>query len=171
MNTQVSQNFDIREFVCKRLFALFGINSTWFINPKMVNIAEFYKTFFTHYFKKKYGNDKVVNVLIRINNWHTGGSKQWSGVRLKECEQYKEFSQHSFFNGFDCEIIIVFKDGTQKEVDYKEIHEVIQANEAEFMANGVTCIESIEFAPGWLHTDGRWIPNQKHILIVKTSNK
>jgi hypothetical protein len=70
-------------------------------------------------------------------------------------------------NAFDCEMYIVFTDGTKKEVDYKEIHEVIQINEAEFMANGVSCIESIEIATGWLHTDFRWIPDAKEILIVK----
>lgn len=165
--SKISVNYDIREFVPKRIYDKFGASSTWFINPKTVKIAEFYKSFFTTYFKKKYGNDKVKEVLIVMNNWHTGGTKQFSVLRLKECAEFKELSQHSFINGFDCEIIIVFSDGTKKEVDYNEIHNVIHANEAEFMANGVTCIEDVSIASGWLHTDFRWIPNQTKILVVK----
>lgn len=165
--SKISQNFDIREWVPKRIYDKFGASSTWFINPKAVKVAEFYKSFFTTYFKKKLGNDKVKEVLIVVNNWHTGGPRQYSHVRLKESSDFKEFSQHTLMNGFDCEIIIVFMDGTKKEVDYKEIHEVIQANEAEFMANGVTCVEDVSIASGWLHTDFRWIPNQTKILIVK----
>ncbi len=164
---KVSENFDVREFVPKRIWDAWGQSSTWFINPLSVKIAEFYKSFFTSYFKKKLGNEIVKGVIIVINNWHTGGSKQWSGLRLKECPEHKELSQHSFKNGFDCEIFIVYADGKKEEVNYKEIHEIIQTNQAEFLANGVTCIESIEYAPGWIHTDFRWIPNQKNILIVK----
>lgn len=162
-----SQNFDIREFIPKRIWDKFGTSSTWFVNPLMVRVAEFYKSFFTTYYKNKYGNDKVKEVLIVINNWHIGGAKQWSGVRLVDCPEHKEFSQHSFKNAFDCEIIIVFTDGKKQEADYKEIHQVIQANEKEFMANGVTCVEDVAIASGWLHTDFRWIYDQKHILIVK----
>lgn len=165
--TKISLNFEIQDFVPKRIYDAFGSSSTWFINPLMVKVAEFYKSFFTTYFKKKYGNDKVKEVLIVINNWNKGGTKQFSAIRLKECPEYKELSQHALKNGFDCEIIIVFSDGTKKEADYNEIHQVIHANEAEFMANGVTCIEDVAIASGWLHTDFRWIPNQTKILVVK----
>lgn len=160
-------NFDVREFVPKSIYDKFGVNSTWFVSEKAVKCAEFYKSFFIQYYKEKLGNDKVKTVLIVINNWHTGGTKQFSGFRPPDCNEGVSLSQHRFINAFDCEIIIVMSDGTKVEADYKEIHEVIQANEAEFMANGVSRIESVEIAKGWLHTDFAWIPNQKEILIVK----
>jgi len=69
-------------------------------------------------------------------------------------------------NAFDCEIFIVMVNGDRVEVDYKEIHKVIKENEAEFLANGVTTIEDVSIASGWLHSDCRYIPNQKKILIV-----
>lgn len=165
--TKISLNYKAQDFVPKRIYDKFGASSTWFINPKAVKVAEFYKSFFTTYFKNKFGNDKVKEVKIVINNWSEGGTKQFSGLRLKECAEFKELSQHSLMNGFDCEIMIYFTDGKVLEANYKEIHEVIHANEAEFMANGVTCIEDVSIASGWLHTDFRWIPNQTKILVVK----
>lgn len=171
MSTQISKSFDIREFVPKSIYDVWGERSTWFVNPLCVKVAEFYKSFFLTYYKNKLGNDKVSNVLIVVNNWHTGGVRQFSAIRPPYEKTGAELSQHRFNNAFDCEIIIVFADGKRQEADYNEIHKVIQANEAEFMANGVTCVESVEIATGWLHTDFRWIPNQKHILIVKPSNK
>src|SRR3990167_10397855 len=145
---KISQNFDIREFVPKRVWDKFGLNSTWFVNEKAVKVAEFIKSFFTTYYKKKLGNDKVQTVLVVINNWHTGGTKQFCGLRLKECVEYKEFSQHSFMNAIDPELYIKFTDGTIKEVDYVEIHKVIHEHESEFLANGITSIEDVSIAVG-----------------------
>lgn len=165
---KVSQNFDIREFVPKHIWDQFGEKSLWFVNPKIVKIAEFYKSFWLTYFKKKYGNDKVINVLIQVNTWHTGGAQQWRGLRTDKCTEGAENSQHRYMNAFDCEIIIVFADGTRIEAEYKEVHQVIQANEIEFMANGVTTVEDVSIATGWLHTDTRYQgSDKKHILIVK----
>lgn len=163
---KVSKNFDVREFVPKHIWEQFGTNSTWFVNPKIVKIAEFYKSFWLAYYKRKLGNDKVTNVLIQVNTWLTGGPQQWRGLRTAKCTEGADNSQHRYMNAFDCEIIIVMADGSRVEADYKEIHQVIKANETEFMANGVTCVEDVKIASGWLHTDCRWIPEQKNILIV-----
>lgn len=164
---KISQNFDIREFVPKSTFQKYGVNSTWFVSEKSVKCAEFYKSFFTSYYKNKLGNDKVKSVLIVINNWHIGGVKQYSGYRPPEYTEGAKESQHRAFNAFDCEIWIVFNDGTKKEVDYNEIHQIIKDNESEFMANGVTRVEDVSIATRWLHTDFAFIPNQKNILVVK----
>lgn len=164
---KISQNFDVREFIPKHIYDSFKENSTWFVNQKCVKLAEFYKSFFTTYFKNKLGNDKVKTVLIVINDWHTGGTKQWSGLRTPEFTKGAKNSQHRYMNAFDCEIWIVFSDGTKQEVDYKEIHQVIKSNESEFMANGLTCVEDVRDATGWLHSDFRFDPDQTNILIVR----
>lgn len=163
---KVSQNFDVREFVPRHIWDQFGEKSTWFVNPKIVKIAEFYKSFWFTHFKKTY-SDKLKSVSININTWHIGGDKQWRGIRTVKCTEGTENSQHRYMNAFDCEIILNFNDGTKKEVDYKNIHDVIQVNETEFLANGVTTIEDVSIATGWLHTDCRWIVDQRKILIVK----
>lgn len=163
---KVSENFDVREFVPKSVFLKRGINSTWFVSQKAIAVAEFYKEFYTNYYKVKFPG-KVSHVEIVINNWHIGGNKQYSGYRPPDCTEGAKESQHRCANAFDCEIIIVFLDGTKKEVDYKEIHKVIQENEALFLSKGITTIEDVSIAAGWLHTDFRYIPNQTKILIVK----
>jgi hypothetical protein len=163
---KISQNFDVREFVPRHIWTKFQEKSVWFVNPKIVSIAEFYKSFFTTYYKKKLGNDVVRTVAIVVNNWHIGGIQQWRGLRTDKCTQGAENSQHRYMNAFDTEMFIVYADGKRIEVDYKEIHKVIQENETEFLANGVTTIEDLKIASGWLHTDCRWIPDQTKILIV-----
>jgi hypothetical protein len=60
----------------------------------------------------------------------------------------------------------VFHDGKREEVDYIEIHKIIQEYESTFIEAGVSRIEDVKIAKGWLHTDTAWIPNQKKILIV-----
>lgn len=162
---KVSQHFDARELVPRHIWEQFGENSTWFISDKIVHILEFYKSFWYTYYKKK--DDRVKAVLIRVNNWHTGGGKQWSGLRTARCTEGAANSQHRYKSAVDCEIVIQMADGSVTEADYKEVHRVILENEREFMANGVTCIEDPAIATGWLHSDTRWVFDQKHILVVK----
>jgi len=164
---KLSANFDLREFVPPEIFNQFGTNSIWFINAKIVALAEFYKDFFFHYYTQKFGPGKIKSVLIIVNDWHTGGSKRYRGFRMPDCSEGGKLSQHKFGNAFDCDIIIVLNDGTRAEADYKEVQQIILLNEALFMSKGLTTIESIEFAPTWLHSDCRYIPIQTNILVVK----
>lgn len=168
MYTRLSKNFLVVEFVPKHIWDRFKEKSIWFVNPKIVAIAEFYKTFWLTYYKNKLGNSNVLNVLIQVNTWHMGGQQQWRGLRTAKCTEGAENSQHRYMNAFDCEIIIVMADGSRVEANYVEVHQVIKLNETEFMANGVTTVEDVKIATGWLHTDCRWVPEQKNILIVGT---
>jgi hypothetical protein len=162
---KISENFDLREFVPKSTFQKYGANARWFVRLLIVTIAEFYKEFFTNYYKLKYPG-KVSHVVITINNWHVGGTKQYSGYRPPEYTEGAKESQHRLANAFDCEITIVFLDGTRQEVDYVEVHKVIKENEALFLSKGVTTVEDVSIAKGWLHTDCRWT-GLSIILIVK----
>lgn len=168
---QISQHFDVRELVPKHIWDQFGVKSTWFVNPRIIHILEFYKSFWLAYYKKKYlaihGEDRVKSVLIRVNNWHTGGEYQWRGIRTDQCTEGGRNSQHRYKDGVDCEILVNFIDGSRIEADYKEVHKVVLDNEREFMSHGVTCVEDPAIATGWLHSDCRWIMDQKHILVVK----
>lgn len=163
---KISENFDVREFVSRQVYNKFGINSTWFVRKQTVETAEFYKEFFRQYYQLKHPG-LVKNVLIVVNNWHTGGVKQYSGYREPECTEGATNSQHRISNAFDCEIWTVYNDGTKKEADYTEIHQVIKDNEQLFLSKGITCVEDVSIASGWLHTDFRWIPVQTKILVVK----
>ncbi len=162
---KVSPNFDIREFVPPEIWIRFGENSTWFIDEKTVKVAEFYKDFFSRYFKNKIGQE-LKAVIIKVNDWQWGGPRKYSGFRPPDCTTGVALSQHRFKSAFDCEIILVFHSGRREEVDYLEIHKIIQEYEQTFLENGVSRIESVKIATGWLHTDTAWIPHQKKIKIV-----
>jgi hypothetical protein len=162
---KVATNFDIREFVPKSIWDRFGTSSVWFINKRVINLAQFYKDFFTKYYKNQL--DNVKTVLIVVNTWHyIKGGHQYRGFRPPAYTKGAKLSQHRFGKGFDCDIIIVFEDGTRQEVNYSEIHDIINEYEEMFIEAGLTTLESVKDAPTWLHSDCRWIINQVHILTV-----
>ena len=163
---KVSENFDVREFVPKSIYDKFGANSVWFVTKKQIEVAEFYKEFWTAYFKRKYPNE-IQNVFIEINTYlYRQGGTNYRGYRPCDYKEGATYSQHRLSNAFDCEIIIAFKSGKKIESDYNEVHKVIKENNALFLSKGITTVESVKIAKGWLHTDFRNIPNQTQILIV-----
>lgn len=166
---KVSKNFDIREFIPKSIWSRFGTNSTWFVSEKVVKLAQFYKDFFTaHYKHNDQSGKEVDSVIITVNTWHykTGGH-EYRGFRPPNSRTGASLSQHKFCNAFDCDVHIKYTDGTRKEADYKYIHKVIKDNEEEFMSHGLTTLESVKDAPTWLHSDCRWMPDRKTILVVR----
>lgn len=162
---KISPNFDIREFVPPEIWDRFGESSTWFIDKKTVDVAEFYKDFFSRYFRNKVGQE-LKAVIIKVNDWQWNGPRKYSGFRPPDCTVGVSLSQHRFKSAFDCKIILVFHSGRREEVDYKEIHKIIKDYEDTFMENGVSRIEDVKIAKTWLHTDTAWIPHQKKIMIV-----
>lgn len=164
-NTRVSPNFKVKEWLSKsalKMIAQNGFSPLWFINPILVNLAEFYKSFFYKYYKAKYPNLKDVLIIINTSGYQTRGARL--DVDITSGSKY---SFHKFLMGFDCEIKLLFNDGTKKEVDYKEIHRLIYENEDLFLKQGLTTIESIKITKGtgWLHSDIRyWGDNRIHTV-------
>lgn len=162
---KVSTNFDIREFVPRSIWNRWGKDSTWFVSEQVVKLAQFYKDFFTKYYKNKY--DDVESVSIVVNTWYYGGTLQYRGFRPPSYTKGAKLSQHRFCNAFDCDIVVKFKDGRKQEADYAEIHDVINEYNGIFMQNGLTAVESVKDAPTWLHSDCRWMPNRTTIKTFK----
>ena len=83
---------------------------------------------------------------VTINNWWTGGSRQWSGIRTPKSEYYSRLSQHGdFCNASDK----LFAGASAAEVE-KDIKE----NFVElYKPLGMTCLES---GVTWTHTDMRY---------------
>lgn len=162
-NTAIAENFIIKEFVSLKFLnfcKLKGFHPSWFISKKMVGLAQFYKVFFTAYYKKKYPNLKTVSIQINTGGWQTRGYRD----PMDRSKNGAKHGQHNFFNAFDCEIILVFNDGRRVEADYIEIHAIIYANESLFLEAGLTTIESVKMTTGkgWLHSDGRWWLGQEN---------
>lgn len=140
---EISEHFDIREFIPPEIWSKFGTQSRWFVRPEIVNFAEFVRN---HFGKS-----------VTINNWHTGGSFHYRGLRTPECTEGAANSQHRYMNAIDLNVSGMTSD---------EVYDHILANEKLFMEAGLTTLEDKAMTKGWTHCDFRNTGLDK-ILIVK----
>ena len=82
--------------------------------------------------------------VLTVNNWHLGGSREWSGLRTKESPYFSQYSQHTFGRAFDC----IFKEVSANEVRQDIIAGYDSDQDFEF-------INAIELGTSWLHFDVR----------------
>lgn len=136
----VSEHFVIQEFVPPQIYEQFKENSIWFINPKVIAIAEFVRSFF----KKP----------VTINNWHTGGTYTESGFRMPNTLTGAKLSAHKRGCAIDIKM---------PGVNYNDVRKAILDNEKLFMDAGITTIE--DGTQTWLHVDCRYT-NLNKILVV-----
>ena len=88
---------------------------------------------------------------VTINNWWNGGERNWSGIRTPDSPFYSRTSQHSWGRASDK----IFANVTPQEVrEYIKIH---------WKKLGVTAIEE---NVGWVHSDVRYVKDQKELLLV-----
>jgi len=139
---QVRPDFDLREFVPPSVWEAFGAASRWFLDPRMLDLAQFYRDYF--------------DASVTVNTWAWNGRFKERGFRLPDTNTGARLSQHKFGRAFDCNIA-----GMTPE----EVRERIMDNEALFMDKGLTTLESGEIAKTWVHSDIR-TTTQDSILIV-----
>ena len=141
---QISKNFLLQEFVPKAIYKLYEGKSTWFINPKIIQIAQ----------ELRYAS----GVPIIINNWHIGGVYNQSGYRVPETVIGAKLSQHKLGNAIDVR---------SNEVTPIELMNVVLSKKDLFMQLGLTAMEDVTATKSWLHLDCRFVPQQKEIIIFK----
>jgi hypothetical protein len=139
---KVSNNFTIQEFVPKAVYEQWGVSSMWFVDPRIISLAQF--------FRDHFGSS------ITINNWHTGGKYSERGFRLPDTKTGGALSQHKFGRAVDMSI-----SGQTPETIFKEVKE----NENLFLAKGLTTVENPEFTPSWFHVDIR-VTGLNKLLVV-----
>lgn len=139
---KISENFLIQEFVPKAIYEQFGSKSIWFIDKKLITIAEFLRSF--------------LSSPVTINNWHVGGSYSESGYRVPDTTTGGKLSQHKLKSAIDVKV---------KGITPQDVYKIILANEKRFMEAGITTMENIEATPTWNHIDVRWT-GLNNILIV-----
>lgn len=76
---------------------------------------------------------------LTINNWHIGGNRNESGLRISGMATYNPFSQHSFGRAFDC---------VSKVKTGEEMRQYILANKDKF-----PYVTRMEIGTSWLHSD------------------
>jgi len=136
---RTSENFFIVEFVPPEIYRTYGDFSTRFIDPKMFNIAQFFRGLFGE---------------IIINNWYHQGPYQYSGFRDPFCKTGSYLSSHKRGTAIDMKFTMVNPD---------EIREYVKKNEINFIDQGVTAIELNTLS--WLHVScENW--NKDHITWI-----
>lgn len=140
---KISSYFYLYEFVPKEIYERWGDKSIWFIDRRIVLLADF--------IRDRFGKP------MTINNWHEGGPFSYRGFRQRSCEVGGDLSQHRFGRAIDFSI----KDTTVEEI-YKDIND----NFDMYSKAGLTTIEDISFTTHWIHADIR-ITNLETLLIVK----
>jgi len=151
---KATENFVWQEFTHPYVWKLYKqgkVDPRWFIDPKIPYIAQALKMSL----KAEYCDDAVKNVVVVINNWHTGGARKESGFRIPT-KTGAYLSQHKQGRAFDCKVYIIFKDGERKELGPAAVKAHIINNQDMFMALGLTTIESAKIAKTWTHVDCRW---------------
>ena len=139
---QIRENFDLREFVPPSVWQNFGAASRWFLDPQMLDLAQFYRDWF--------------DAPITVNNWHYGGQFTERGFRVPDTNVGARLSQHKFGRAFDCNVRGMTPD---------EVRAEILSNEDLFMRKGLTTLESGDIATTWVHSDIR-STNKNEIMIV-----
>lgn len=120
--------FHVAELVPPTLFQQYGEPRSWnFVNKRAFENLVKFREYVGHAFV--------------INNYRTGGPREWSGLRTPDSPYYKSTSQHSFANAFDIQC---------PALEPQELQEIVQKVYAEYEIGG------LELAPTWTHIDWRF---------------
>ncbi|MFW5916194.1 MAG: hypothetical protein ACOCTM_01845 [Bacteroidota bacterium] len=145
---QVSDNFDIREFVHPDVWNEYGEKSVWFVNRKLILCDQA--------LRDRYG-------LTMINNWHYFHEDLWysrkrvnSGFNLNR-DIGADYSMHK---------LGLASDSIYKDVTADEVREDILKHEKFWLDMGLTTLESGDFAKTWVHKDTRYT-GLDYIFIVE----
>lgn len=138
-----SKHFKLQEFVPPVIYNYWGERSKYFLDPKIVTLADFTRDFF--------------NKPVTINNWHSGGSLSLRGFRPPDSTTGGKLSQHKFGRAIDISV---------EGITPQEVYERIIKSEMLFRSAGLTTVEDIADTPSWVHMDVRWT-GLNFIQIVK----
>lgn len=140
---KLSPHFSIEEFVPPNIFNVWKKRSIYFLDKRIIDLAEFHRNFF--------------GLPVTVNTWADGGNLSLRGFRPPATTIGGKLSQHRFSRAYD---------SNTEGMTPKEVYDAILANEKVFMQAGLTTLEDVAYTKTWNHLDNRWT-GLDHILIVK----
>jgi len=127
---KISNNFDLKEVVCKRIYTQYSERSIWFVTPWMINTLQSIRNYF--------------GVPVEVNTWwKNGGNKQYRGHRPYDCPEGAPNSFHKMSLAVDFDVI---------GKDSIEVYNEIIKNHVKIGLD-ITTIES--GTNGWNHVGNR----------------
>lgn len=139
---QLSEHFDLREFVGPSVWEKWGSKAIWFIDQRLLRVAETIR--------------RELQKPVVINDWHVGGHYRESGLRVPGDATYKQWSQHSYGRAIDVKV---------EHVDNFEVFKHIFDNSDLYRSLGVGAVENPKSTPGWTHADLRYNSGQKLLVV------
>ena len=141
---KISPHFDIEEFVPQQIHQIYGDQSVWFIDIRLVEGMEWLRAYF--------------NASIIINNWHQSGPFQNRGFRSPAATTGARLSQHKFGRACDFNVVGIKPD---------QVYDRLVADWGEVSKHTFfTTMEDKADTPSWSHIDGR-VHKEQGVLIVK----
>lgn len=133
---KVSANFQLKEFIDKKTYSKWGDASIWFIDPKIISIAQFVR--------ERHGKP------VTINSWFSGGQYNYSAFDPPGgYRKASSLSQHRFGRAIDLKLL----GEENKGADI--LRDDIINNFDLYRKFGLTTIEDAKYAPTWCHIDCR----------------
>lgn len=123
----ICQNFDISELVPEKIYSQYGQEAWELLDDRLLITIDAVSDFFGS---------------CVINDYMSGGRRQWSGLRTSDCPWYTQRSQHNFGRAVD----LVFADITAEKAREK----ILKHREKLF-----PFITSMELNVSWVHIDVR----------------
>ena len=137
---KLSKDFSIHEFVPPAIYEHFADKSIWFIDPKIVQMAQFIRDRFSK--------------PVTINNYLAGGNYQYSAFRDSACTIGATNSQHRHGRAIDFRI---------QGMTPQEIRGDIIKNFELYRSSGLTTIEG--GTPTWTHVDCRYTHSDSLLIV------
>tara|TARA_R110000796_G_scaffold227145_1_gene343718 strand:- start:428 stop:862 length:435 start_codon:yes stop_codon:yes gene_type:complete len=140
------KNYVVQEFVDKKTYQRFGDKSIRYLDVRMLKLSDWLR--------------EKTDSPITINNWHTGGQFNWSGIRTTRSSYYSDYSGHSWGSALD------YKSKTHSAA---QLQQLVIDNWEE--VKRVTGLEGLRFehpdcTPTWCHMDSMQTDDKIYIFRV-----
>lgn len=83
----VPKNFVVQELVPRVMYEKYGESAIRYIDPRLCKVLEQLR--------------ECIDMPMTINNWHSGGGREWSGLRTPDSPYYSLGSAHTYGMAFD----------------------------------------------------------------------
>lgn len=145
MNFYRPEFFDVRELVDPVTLSRLGPRALMVFRPEALRMLDDLRRF--------------VGVPITINNWHLGGTFQFSGFRPYTTTVGAAYSAHRLGCGFD----LKFRGKTVQQV-YADI--LSAHKEGNPMVQRIRRMENVRATPTWLHVDTYEHESDKILIVM-----
>lgn len=138
-------SFQLKEFVPKETWDMYGEKSYQFVSNFQINLAHLVL--------------KISKKAVYINTWsYTNGGSNYRGYRPQNCTVGAKNSLHKSSDALDFNI---------EGYTTRDVHKLIFENHKAFWDIGVRRIEHASYSVTWTHADNKETPGQTNILVFK----